>query len=80
LHVRTHQRTIGVIVFKEWNQRCRDGDQLLRRNVDKLDVLPKSQNKLPGFSRSVTLVNDVAVFIKVDVGLTNDVLVFFPRS
>ena len=37
LHVRAHQRAVGVVVFKERDQRGRDRDQLLRRDVDQVD-------------------------------------------
>ena len=33
LHVGTHQRAVGVVVFQERNQRRGDGHQLLGRNV-----------------------------------------------
>ena len=79
LHVRTHQRAVRVIVLEERDQRSGHRNQLLRRNVDVLDVFPKCQNELAGFARSVALVDDVACFVEPDVRLSNDVLVFFPR-
>jgi hypothetical protein len=33
LHVRAHQRAVGVIVFEERDQRCGDRNELLRRHV-----------------------------------------------
>ena len=36
LHVRAHQRAVGVVVLQERHQRRGDGDQLLGRNVDEL--------------------------------------------
>ncbi len=38
LHVRTHQRAVRVVVFEERNQRRRDRNDLLRRNVHVVDV------------------------------------------
>ena len=39
LHVRTHQRTVGVVVFEERNQTRRHGNELLRRHVHVLDLV-----------------------------------------
>src|SRR6185436_15892114 len=44
-----------------------------------LDVLALRENKLARLSRGVALVDDVTVFIELDVGLTDDVFVFLPR-
>ncbi len=33
LHVRTHQSAVRVIMLKEWNQACHNGNQLLWRHV-----------------------------------------------
>jgi hypothetical protein len=38
LHVRTHQRAVGVVVLEERDQRGRDTDDLLRRDVDVVDL------------------------------------------
>ncbi len=38
LHVRPHQRAVGVIVLQERNQRRRHRNELLRRDVDRGDV------------------------------------------
>src|SRR6185369_11673997 len=69
-----------VVVLEERNQRSRDRHELFRRNVDVLDIFAQRENELARFSRGVTLVDDGAVFIELDVGLTNDVFVLFPRS
>ena len=37
LHVRAHQGAVGVVVFKERDQRRGDRNDLLRRNVDEID-------------------------------------------
>src|SRR5260221_3387591 len=39
LHVRAHQRAVGVIVLQERNERCRNGVYLLRANVDALHIV-----------------------------------------
>jgi len=35
LHVRTHQRAVGVVILEERNERCRDRHQLLRHTSTK---------------------------------------------
>ena len=42
-HVRAHQRTVGVVVLEEGNQRGGDGRNLVRRHVDVLDLLRRHQ-------------------------------------
>jgi hypothetical protein len=39
LHVRAHQRALGVVVLEERDHRGRDRPELLRRDVDQVDVL-----------------------------------------
>src|SRR5208283_4993378 len=39
LHVGTHQGTVGVVVLQERNQAGGDGNELLRRNVDVIDLI-----------------------------------------
>ena len=81
LHVRTHQRAVGVVVFEERDQRRGDRNELFRRDVHVLDVLRgRRVINSPAFARGVSLVDDVAVFIELDVGLTDDVFVLFPRG
>ena len=40
LHVRAHQRAVGVVVLEERDQRGGDRHELLRRDVDQVDVAP----------------------------------------
>ena len=46
LHVRAHQRAVGVVVLEERDQRRGDRDELLRRDVDQVDVLRPGQHEL----------------------------------
>src|SRR2546427_7042670 len=41
-------------------------------------TLFRSENEFAGFPRCVALVDDVAILVKFDIGLTDDVLVLFP--
>ena len=50
LHVRAHQRAVGVVVLEERNQRCGDGDQLLRADVDVIDFIAAYQHEVAGLA------------------------------
>ncbi len=51
---------------------------MLRRDVDILNVFAQRQNEFTGFASRITLVDDVAGLVQLNVGLTNHVFVFFP--
>ncbi len=38
LHIRTHQRAVGVVVLEEWNQRSCDRHKLLRADVYEIQL------------------------------------------
>src|SRR5205807_2457536 len=80
LHIRTHQRAVRVIVFQKWNQRGRHRNQLFRRHVNIFNFIALRENEFSSFARGVALVDDVTIVVKFDIGLTDDVLVFFPRG
>ena len=42
LHVRAHEGAVGVVVLEERDQRRRDRDQLVRRDVHELDLLGRA--------------------------------------
>ena len=48
LHVRAHERAVGVVVFKERNERRRDRNKLLRRNVDIANIVARDERRLAG--------------------------------
>ena len=43
LHVRAHERAVGVVVLEERNQRRGDRDQLLRRHVHEVDPVGRQR-------------------------------------
>ncbi len=47
LHVRTHQGTVGVVVFQKRDQRGGDRHKLLWRDVDQIDILSRLQRVFP---------------------------------
>ena len=77
LHVRTHQRTVRVIVFQERNQRSSDRNQLLRRNVDEIDFFRMSKFKFTGFAAGNQVIFKMAVIFNLGIGLGNFELAFF---
>ena len=80
LHVRAHQRAVRVVVLEERNQRCGDGDQLLRADVDVIDFITAYQHEVAGLAGVDQFGHDAAFVIKLHVGLRDGVPVFFPRG
>ena len=79
LHVRSHQRAVGVVVLEERNQARGHRDELLRADVHVLDFVAMLQHEVAGLARVHQIGDDAALLIELDVGLGDDVLVFFPR-
>src|SRR5205085_3767663 len=80
LHVRSHQSAVRVVVLKEWDERRRNGDELLRRDINVLYVFSQSQNELASLASAVALVDDVSLLVEFDIGLADYVLVLFPSG
>ena len=78
LHVRAHQGAVGVVVLEERDQRRRDRDQLLRRDVDVVDVLAPGQHGLADLARGDALVEQLPDLVHAHVGLRDDVAVLLP--
>src|ERR1039457_6453837 len=78
LHVGTHQRTVGVVVFEEWNQAGGYRDELLGADVDVLDFVAMLEHEIARLTGVAEVGHDAAVLIEFDVGLGNGVLVFLP--
>ena len=67
LHVRTHQRTVCVIVFQERNQSRCNRNQLFRRNVNKVNFFRMSIFKFTGFAAGNQLVFKMTVVFNFGV-------------
>ena len=78
LHVRTHQRAVRVVVLKERNQAGGDRDQLFRADVHVFDFVAMLQNEVAGLPSIHQDRRRCGRFVDGDVGLGDDVLVFFP--
>ncbi len=79
LHVRSHQRAVGVIVFEERDQRGRDRNELLRRHVHQRDLLTRRHQEFARLARRDQLVDEAAVGVEVGVRLRDRVLRFLHR-
>ena len=79
LHVRTHQRAVGVVVFEERNQAGRHRDELLRADVDVLDLFLRLEHEVAGLAGVRKIGHDAALLVQFHVGLGHDPLVLFPR-
>ena len=78
LHVRSHQGAVGVVVFEERNQAGGHRDELLRADVDVLDLVARFQHEVAGLAGIGKIGHDAALLIELYVGLGHDPLIFFP--
>ena len=79
LHVRSHQRAVRVVVLEERDERGGDRHELLRRDVDVVDLVARRQDEVAGLTRVHAVGRELPVLVELDVGLRDDVLVLFPR-
>ena len=80
LHVRAHQRAVGVVVFQERDQRRGDRDQLLGRNVDQIDGIDRVQHEVARLTGRDQLVHEPAFGVQRGVGLRHGVAHFLGRG
>src|ERR1019366_6707342 len=80
LHVRTHQRAVGVVVLQKWNQARRNRNKLLRRNVDVVHLLAALQDEVAGLAAVDQLGGNALALIERGVGLGDHVAVLLPRG
>src|SRR5439155_6997312 len=69
LHIRAHQRAVGVVVFDERDERGRHGQDLLRRDVDVVDVVDGFVAVVVATVDRHPLVEEAALVVDADVGL-----------
>ena len=74
LHVRAHQRAVGVVVLEERNQDGRHRHQLVRRHVHVLDLIGAHHGELAADARRHQIGGEVALRIERRVGLRDGVL------
>ena len=76
LHVGTHEGTVRIIVFQEWNEGCTDGDNLLWRYVHQVYFFRFCFQYVGAAAACHILMNEMAFRIQRFRSLGND-LVFF---
>ena len=79
LHVRAHQRAVGVVVLEERDQRRGDRDDLLGRDVDEVDRLGTGEDVLAALAALHQLGGELALGVDLGVGLGDRVAAFFHR-
>ena len=75
LHVRAHQRAVGVVVLEERDQRRGDRDDLLRRHVHQVDAGPAgTMITSPAWRQSDQVLGELALGVEQRVRLGDRVL------
>src|ERR671916_738622 len=74
-----HRRAVRIVVLEEGDERGGHRDELLRRDVDELDLVARRQDEVAGLPGIDALLDEFAVVVDLRVGLRDDVLVLFPR-
>ncbi|GJE72800.1 hypothetical protein CHKEEEPN_4361 [Methylorubrum podarium] len=74
LHVRAHQRAVGVVVLEERDQRRRDRDELLGRHVHEIDAVGGDHDDLTRAAADHEVVRQLAARIHAGIGLGDVVL------
>ena len=76
LHVRAHQRAVGVVVLEERNERGGDRHELFRRHVHVVDVGRRREREVSTLTRQHEIVDERAVGIELGIGLRDDGVFF----
>ena len=79
LHVRAHQSAVGVVILEERNERGRDRDKLLGRDVDEVNILARGESVFARLTGRHEVVDEVAVLVERRVGLGHGVAHFLGR-
>ena len=74
LHVRAHQRAVGVVVLEERDERRRHGHDLLGADVHVVDLVRPRLGERVAVAGRDPLVDEVAVVVERRVGLGDVVL------
>ncbi len=74
LHVRAHQRAVGVVVLQERNQAGGHGDQLLGRDVHVIDPRRLDVDEVALAAAGDAFAQEIALVVDGRVGLGDDVV------
>ena len=67
-------------MLKEGHERSGNRDKLLGANVNVIDLSLGNENEVAGLAGVDEFRSDAEVFVQFDVGLRDDVTIFFPRG
>ena len=79
LHVRSHERSVGIIMLEERDQRSGDRHDLLRRDVHEVDLARRGQREFILRPAGDQVIDKLALFVQRRVCLCNHVLAFLDR-
>ena len=74
LHVRAHQRAIGVVVLEERDERRSHRNDLLRRHVHEIDFVARNELRFAVLARLHQIFGKLALVVERGVGLGDLVL------
>ena len=77
LHIRPHQRAVGLVVLEKWNQPGRRADELERRNIHVVNRFGVDHGKIAPSPRLHHIVFKRAILLEHHIGLRDGVAVFF---
>ncbi len=78
LHVGAHQGAVGVVVLEERDERGRQGDELFRGDVDKVDLLAGDELEVAPFPGADEVACQTVFLVDDGVGLGDIVLLLLP--
>ncbi len=76
LHVRTHERAVGVVVFEKRNQPGGHRDELLRRHIHVVDLGRLHFEEVAAIAHGNFLAREMAAAIHRRVGLRDEIVFF----
>ena len=71
LHVRSHQCTVGIVMLKEWNQRCTQTNNLVGSNVHEFHFIRLENREITCLSSFYFIFCKLTLFCKRYVRLCN---------
>ena len=78
LHVRAHEGPVGVVVLEERDEGGGQRDELLRRDVDVVDLLAGDVLEVAALAGADEVVREAAALVDAGVGLGDVVLLLLP--
>src|SRR6185312_4286286 len=79
LHVRTHQRAVGVVVLEERDERRGNRHELLRRHIHVVDLVARHEMHVAGLTADDQLFRELALGVHLRVRLRDRVTALLHR-